>query len=149
LVFAWSRARIDLHPGELFTKEDFVMKRCQSLLISVLIMFCASANSTDSALSAPYLAANSSTASALDISAEAALTAGRLRGAVQTQGNFSDFGVDVLKDIRATSAFVQEQAINAGTPNGWLIALAACGLVVLQLRRKHKSLPQRRIVPYA
>jgi hypothetical protein len=139
-----------LHPGELFTKEDFVMKRCQSLLIFALIMFSASANSTDSGLFPPSFAANSSTASAFDISAGAALTAGgRLRGATQTQGNFSDFGGDVLKDIRATSIFVQEQAMNAGTPKGWLIALAACGLVVLQLRRKHKSLPQRRIVPYA
>jgi hypothetical protein len=138
-----------LHPAELFTKEDFVMKRCQSLLIFALIIFSASANSTDSGLFPPSLAANSSTVSAFDISAEAALTAGRLRGATQAQGNFSDFGGDVLKDIRATSVFVEEQAINAGTPNGWLIALAACGLVVLQLRRKHKSLPQRRIVPYA
>ncbi len=148
-MFAWGRAQINLHPGEPFTKEDFVMKRCQSLLIFALIMVSARANSTDSGLSPPTLAANSSTPSAFDISAEAALTVGRLRGATQTQGNFSDFGGDVLKDIRATSVFVQEQAINAGTPNGWLITLAACGLVVLQLRRKHKSLPQRRIVPYA
>jgi hypothetical protein len=29
-----------------------------------------------------------------------------------------------------------------------LIALAALGLIVLQLRHKHKSLPQRRITPY-
>jgi hypothetical protein len=141
--------RIDLHPGEPFTKEDFVMKRCQLLLICALVMFSASADSTDTRLSPTSLAANLSTATAVDISAQAALTAGGLRAARETQANFSEFGGDVLKDIRATSSFVEQQAINAGTPNGWLIALAACGLVVLQLRRKHKSLPQRRIVPYA
>ncbi len=124
------------------------MKRCQSLLICALVTFSASAKSADTGLFPPSFAANPSTMAALDLSGEAALTAGRLRGAMGTQVNFSDFSGDVLRDIRAT-VLVQEQAINAGTPNGWLIALAACGLVVLQLRRKHKSLPQRRIVPYA
>ncbi len=89
------------------------MKRCQSLLLCALVMFSASADSTDTRL---------------------------------FPGHFSG---DVLKDIRATTVFVQEQAIKAAAPNRWLIALAACGLIVLQLRRKHKSLPQRRIVPYA
>jgi hypothetical protein len=125
------------------------MKRCQSLLICALVMFSFGAGSTETRPFPRSLAANSSTASAVDISAQAALTAGMLRGAGETQGNFSEFSGGVLKDIRATSFFVEEQAIKAGTPNGWLIALAACGLVVLQLRRKHKSLPQRRIVPYA
>jgi hypothetical protein len=54
----------------------------------------------------------------------------------------------VVKEMRATSAFVQQQAANTETFNGWLLALAGFGLVVLQLRRKHKSLPQRRIAPY-
>jgi hypothetical protein len=138
-----------LHPGELFTKEEFAMKRRQSLLILALVMFSASADSTDTRLFPPSLAANSSTVTVFDISAEAALTAGTLRGARETQANFPGFSGDVLKDIRATSVFVEEQAIKAATPNGWLIALAACGLIALQLRRKHKSLPQRRIVPYA
>src|SRR5277367_5244619 len=55
---------------------------------------------------------------------------------------------DVVRDVRGTSAFVQDQANLAGTPSRWLLGLAACGLVVIQLRRKHKSLPQRRIAPY-
>jgi hypothetical protein len=33
--------------------------------------------------------------------------------------------------------------------DGWLMALAGAGLVVLQLRRKHKSLPQRPIIGYS
>jgi hypothetical protein len=76
------------------------------------------------------------------------LSAGRLRGPWATQANFAGFGGDVVKDMKATSAFVQEQASKAGAPNRWLIVLAACGMVVLQLRRKHRSLPQRRIAPY-
>jgi hypothetical protein len=54
----------------------------------------------------------------------------------------------VVKEIKATTAFVQQQADKTETSDGRLIALVLIGLVVLQLRRKHKSLPQRRIVPY-
>jgi hypothetical protein len=125
------------------------MKRCQSLLICVLAMFSASADSSDTRPLPPYasFALNSATATAVDFSAQNALSAGRLRGAWTPQANVADFSSDVVKDVRATSVFVQEQATKAGTPDGWLIALAALGLVVLQLRRKHRSLPQRRIAP--
>lgn len=64
------------------------------------------------------------------------------------RGNFSNIRGRVARKMRATSAFVQQQAANTGTFNGWLIMLAALGLIVLQLRHKHKSLPQRRITPY-
>jgi len=126
------------------------MKRGQSLLICMLAMFSASADSTDSRplpLNAPSTV-KSATASAVDFSAASTLSGGRRRGPWTTQANIADFSGDVVKDMRATSAFVQEQAAKAGTPNRWLIALAAIGLVVLQLRRKHRSLPQRRIAPY-
>ena len=126
------------------------MKRCQSLLICMLAMFSASADSSNSRplpRHAPS-AVSSATATAVDFSAATALGAGRLMSPWTTQANFADFSGDVVKDMRATSAFVQEQAAKAGTPNGWLVALAAFGLVVLQLRRKHRSLPQRRIAPY-
>jgi hypothetical protein len=43
----------------------------------------------------------------------------------------------VVKDVRDTR-----------TPSRWLSLLAVLGLVIVQLRRKHKSLPQRRIAPY-
>jgi hypothetical protein len=125
------------------------MKRCQSLLICVLVMLSASAESSDTRPLPPYasFAVSSATATAVDSSAQTALSAGRLRGPWTPQANFADFRSDVVKDVRATSDFVQEQATKAGTPDGWLIALAAFGLVALQLRRKHRPLPQTRIAP--
>ena len=106
------------------------MKRCQSLLICVLVMFSAGADSSDIRALPPdaSFVVNSATAAAVDFSAQT-----------------SDVVTDVVKDVRATSVFVQERASKAGTPDGWLIALAALGLIGLQLRRKHRSLPQRRI----
>jgi hypothetical protein len=50
--------------------------------------------------------------------------------------------------MRETSTFVQQQAAKPGALDDCLIVLAALGLIVLQLRRKHNSLPQRRIAPY-
>jgi hypothetical protein len=69
----------------------------------------------------------------------------KLRHRQAARASFSNIKGGVVKEIKATSAFVQQQA---ATADGWLIALVAFGLVVLQLRRKHKSLPQRRIAPY-
>jgi hypothetical protein len=94
------------------------MKRCQSLLVCILAMFGASADSVAS------------------------------RGPWPPQAGFADIRRHVVKDIKATSIFVQEQAAIAATPNRGLIVLAGLGLVVLQLRRKHRSLPQRRIAPF-
>jgi hypothetical protein len=117
------------------------MKRSQTLLICVLATFSASADSSDAPLP-PYasFAVNSAAATAVDFSAQTALSAGMLRGAWIPQTNVVDLSSDVVKDMRATSVFVQEQAAKAGTPDCWLIALAALGLVVLQLRRKHRPL---------
>ncbi len=126
------------------------MKSCQFLLICVFATSHASAGSSDAPTQPahPSFAMNSASASAIDFSAQSALIATSLRGTEITQANLADFSGDVVDDVRATSAFVQKQAAKAGSPDGWLIALAALGLVVLQLRRKHKSLPQRRIAPY-
>jgi len=133
------------------------MKRYQSLLICMLAMFSAGADSSGSR-PPPYAASavnsatsavsSAATATAADFSVVSVLSAGRLRGPWAAQANFAEFSGDVVKDMRATSAFVQEQAAKAGAPNGWLIVLAAVGMIVLQLRRKHRSLPQRRIAPY-
>lgn len=95
------------------------MKRCTPLLICFLAISGASAGSPDSRLPVHGLA----------------LSAGGLPA-------------DVVRDVRATSAFVRDQARAAVPPSRWLVALAACGLITMQLRRKHKSLPQRRIAPY-
>jgi hypothetical protein len=109
------------------------MKRCQTLLICGLATFSASADSSDARPLPPYtsFAVNSAAATAVDFSAQTALSAG---------ANVVDLGSDVVKDMKATSVFVQKQAAKAGTSDCWLIALAALGLVVLQLRRKHRPL---------
>ena len=126
------------------------MKSCQFLLVCVFATSHAGASSFDAPTQPAHIsyAMNSATAPAVNFSAQTALIASGLRGTEISQANLADFGGDVFNDMRATSAFVQEHAAKAGTPDGWLIALAAFGLVVLQLRRKHKSLPQRRIAPY-
>jgi hypothetical protein len=123
------------------------MKRCQSLLICMLAMFSASADSSDTRPLPPHAALTAHSATAPVLDAQTAQSSGRLRRSSTPQANLADFSSDVVEDMRATSVFVQDQATKAGTPNRWLIALAAFGLVVLQLRRKHKSLPQRRIAP--
>jgi hypothetical protein len=125
------------------------MKRCQSLLICVLATFSASADSSDARPLPPHasFAVNSATAAAVDVSAQTALGATKLRGALAPQAKVADFSRDVVEDVKATTVFVQEQATKVATTDRWLIALAALGLVVLQLRRKHRSLPQRRIAP--
>ena len=75
--------------------------------------------------------------------------AGKMRHRPMEQANLASFGGGVVQEMTAGSAFVQEGAAKAGTSDSWLVVLAALGLIVLQLRRKHKSLPQRRIAPYA
>ena len=64
------------------------------------------------------------------------------------RSNLSNIKRGVVKEMRATSAFVQQQAAKPRALDDWLIVVAALGLIVLQLRRKHKSLPQMRITRY-
>jgi hypothetical protein len=127
------------------------MKGCHFLLVCAFATSHAGAAGSDAPIqpSRFSFAMNSASASAVDFSAQTALIASGLRGTELSQANLADFSGDVVSNMRATTAFVQKQAAKAGTRDGWLIALAAFGLVVLQLRRKHKSLPQRRIAPYA
>jgi hypothetical protein len=81
-------------------------------------------------------------------SAETAPRPGKHGRNPMLQSNFSSIKRGVVKQMRATSAFVQQEAAKPGALDDWLIVLTAFGLIVLQLRRKHKSLPQRRITPY-
>ncbi len=65
------------------------------------------------------------------------------------QGSFPSLKGGMVKEMGATtSAMVEQETQKKGALDNWLIALAALGLIVLQLRHKHKSLPQRRITPY-
>ena len=121
------------------------MKHNEALLICLLMVSGVRADSLDSRppANAP-LAANVTTTQ----SSQARLDAHWKADRATTKAKLAVLKADVVKDVRDTSAFVQDQANVAGTPSRWLIGLAACGLVVVQLRRKHKSLPQRRIAPY-
>lgn len=69
--------------------------------------------------------------------------------APRAQGNLGGFRGTVVKEMRATKAFVKENVVKEEGADRGLMLLAAIGMIVLQLRRKHKSLPQRQIFPYA
>jgi hypothetical protein len=95
---------------------------------------------------------------AVDSSATASLSAGPVqtsprllnrRAALGAPAKVSGLKGTVVKDIRATKAFVQKSVEKDERADRGLMLLAALGLIVLQLRRKHKSLPQRPIAPYA
>jgi hypothetical protein len=76
----------------------------------------------------------------------------RMRGkqtSLRAQTNLAGFKGTVVKEMRATKAFVKENVVKQGSADRKLMLLAAIGMIVLQLRRKHKSLPQRQIAPYA
>ena len=97
-------------------------------------------STTDNAVSGP----------ALDGSAPAAqrVVHGK-QTALRAQGNLDGFRGTVVKEMRATKAFVKENVVKEESVDRKLMLLAAIGMIVLQLRRKHKSLPQRQIAPYA
>src|ERR1700691_2213194 len=123
------------------------MKRGEYLLIGLLAISGASADSSD--LPPPsHPPRGASIANRSVQSSSAGLGARWQRGRQATRARLADLKDDVVQEVRATTTFVQEQANNARNRSHWLTALAGCGLVMLQLRRKHKSLPQRRIAPY-
>jgi hypothetical protein len=127
------------------------MKGCQLLLICLLAAAHANASNSETATQqavAP-VASNNANMRTSGLTARAIAKPSKLRHKPIAQANLADIGGRVVKDMRAGSAFVEARAVKAGTSDSWLIALAAFGLVFFQLRRKHKSLPQRRIAPYA
>lgn len=68
---------------------------------------------------------------------------------LRAQGSLLGLRGAVVKEMRATKAFVKAAVVKEeGTDRG-LMLLVAIGMIVLQLRRKHKSLPQRQIAPYS
>jgi len=123
------------------------MKRSESLLMGLLVISGASADSLE-VRPPPRTPHAASSANWPVHSSSAGLGARWQRDRQATRARLADLKNDVVQDVRATTTFVQEQANNARSRSRWLTALAGCGLVMLQLRRKHKSLPQRRIAPY-
>jgi hypothetical protein len=95
------------------------------------------------------LAANTTNLHTASLATQGVTKPGKLRHRAMEQANLASFGGGVVQEMRATSALVEGGAAKAQTSDSWLVMLAALGLVVLQLRRKHKSIPQRRIAPYA
>jgi hypothetical protein len=92
---------------------------------------------------------NSVSGIALDGAAPAAQRVHGKQTALRAQGNLDGLRGTVVKEMRATKAFVKETVVKEESADRWLMLLAAIGMIVLQLRRKHKSLPQRQIAPYA
>ncbi|HTB90523.1 MAG TPA: hypothetical protein VK743_21325 [Steroidobacteraceae bacterium] len=92
---------------------------------------------------------NSVSRVALDGPAPVAQRARAKQSTLKTQGNLDGFRGTVVKEMRATKAFVKENVVKQESVDRKLMLLAAIGMIVLQLRRKHKSLPQRQIAPYA
>ncbi len=86
---------------------------------------------------------------AIEGPAPAAQRAHPKQKALRPQANLAGFRGAVVKEMRATKAFVKENVVKEEDAHSWLMMLAVIGMIVLQLRRKHKSLPQRQIAPYA
>ncbi len=122
---------------------------------TVLILICIAAISSPSNTAAndykSYGATldNKSSKVALEIPASAAQHAHGKQTAPRVQGNLGGLRSTVVKEMRATKAFVKENVVKDESADRGLMLLAAIGMIVLQLRRKHKSLPQRQISPYA
>jgi hypothetical protein len=122
---------------------------------TLLILICIAAISSQSSTAAvgqPSIvptADNSVSKVALEGPAPAAQRGHAKRPAVRAQGNFDGIKGTVVKEMRATKAFVKENVAKEDSVDRKLMLLAAIGMIVLQLRRKHKSLPQRQIAPYA
>jgi hypothetical protein len=122
---------------------------------TVLILICIAAISSPSntaAMDYPSYGAtldNKVSKIALEIPSPAAQHARGKQTAPRAQGNLGGFRGTVVKEMRATKAFVKENVVKEESADRGLMLLAAIGMIVLQLRRKHKSLPQRQISPYA
>jgi hypothetical protein len=126
------------------------MKSCKWMLICLFVAAYANANSTDAQTQQAVgsVAISPVPPPTVDSPAQTVPKPGKRGRNQAARGSLSYIKRGVVKEMRATSAFVQQQAANTETLDGWLMALAAFGLIALQLRRKHKSLPQRRITPY-
>jgi hypothetical protein len=127
------------------------MKGCRFLLILVVATFGAKADSSGNLVAITYsntpiplaeqLAPMWSAPSELSTPSEP-------HGLAVTPRSVGAFRYDMAHDVKATRAFIHKQAVRASRYDAWLVLLAGLGLVVLQLRRTHKSLPHRSIIAY-
>jgi hypothetical protein len=126
------------------------MKSCKLLLVCLFAAACSSASAAatqnQQAVGSDWV--DSENVSAVNSPAPTLPKPSRLGRNPTLRSSLSKIKGGVVKEVRETSTFVQQEVAKPGTLDDWLIVLAALGLIVLQLRRKHKSLPQRRIMPY-
>jgi hypothetical protein len=123
----------------------------KTLLLLICIAVVSSPCST-AAIGHPSIgptADNAVSGPALDDPAPTAQRVHAKQSALRAQSNLDGFRGTVVKEMRATKAFVKENVVKEESVDRKLMLLAAIGMIVLQLRRKHKSLPQRQIAPYA
>lgn len=127
------------------------MKSCHFFLILVVATFGANADSVNNQFSMNYSNVPFPLSGELPLrwSAMPALsTLNDPYGSAVPPDFVASFRQDMANDVRATRAFIHRGAAKASKYDAWLLLLAAIGLVVLQLRRTHKSLPQRAIIAY-
>jgi hypothetical protein len=126
------------------------MKNCRSVLVRLVaaayaIAICPDAQTQQSAGPSSIAATSLSGVNSYPLMMPKPIRHGRNQ---VLQGNFPSIKGGMVNQMGATSAMVQQEAHKTGALDDWLIVLAGLGLIVLQLRHKHKSLPQRRITPY-
>jgi hypothetical protein len=122
---------------------------------TLLVLICLAAISSLSSSAAIGHAANVMSmdraigAVALDAPATSSRHTRSKQTTLHAQSNLKALRGTVVSEMRATKAFVKENVVKEESADRGLMLLAAVGMIVLQLRRKHKSLPQRQIAPYA
>jgi hypothetical protein len=127
------------------------MKSCHLFLILVVAMFGTNAESVEK----PFTMTSVSVPAPLptELNSKGSATFGLLArndlyGPVGAPGLFADLRQDVVHDVRVTRALIHKGAAKVSKYDGWLLLLAAIGLIVLQLRRTQRLLPQRSIIAY-
>jgi hypothetical protein len=121
-------------------------------LLSLIFIAAVSSASSMAAIGNPSyspVADSSVSGIALERPAPAAQRVQVRQATLRPQANLTGFRGTVVKEMRATKAFVKKNVVKEQSADSWLMLLAAIGMIVLQLRRKHNSLPQRQIAPYA
>jgi hypothetical protein len=125
------------------------MKIGKLLLVSLFTAACANASGSDSQIqrSGGFHPMDSERLSYVNSPGSIGPKPDKIGRNPVLRANFPSAKADVVDDMRATSAFAEQETASTATPDERLIVLAALGLIVLQLQRKHKSLLQRRITP--
>src|ERR1700742_1070087 len=135
--------------GSVRTREEGTDMKSVLILVFLAALSGPWSSAAIARASNPSTAANSTGGSSVEAGGPAAKRGHAKQTARQPQSNLSGLKGTVVSEMRATKAFVKENVVKSGSTDRGLMLLAATGMIILQLRRKHKSLPQRPIAPYA